>query len=137
MDSKFCTVSLLFCLHRLISSVKIPSTRSVCHHNNFTMEIVCQFTYPVVRRDESIIDDFHGTKVTDPYRWLENADSDETNQFIEAENEISRSFLENNDKWKKINNKLTAMWNYAKYSAPARYGKYYFSYQNSGLQNQE
>ncbi|XP_031619279.1 prolyl endopeptidase-like [Contarinia nasturtii] len=98
--------------------------------------MVRDFTYPVARRDESIVDDFHGKKIADPYRWLEDPDSEETQQFVEAENKIAQPFLENCDKWQKINEKLTALWNFPKYTVPDRHGKYYFSYQNTGLQNQ-
>lgn len=94
-------------------------------------------TYPNARRNESVIDDLHGTKVADPYRWLEDPFSEETKQFIDDENEISRSFLENNDKWKKINEKMTKIWNYPKFGVPERKGKYYFSSKNAGLQNQK
>ncbi|XP_031639763.1 prolyl endopeptidase-like [Contarinia nasturtii] len=95
-----------------------------------------KYTYPAVRRNESVVDVLHGTKVTDPYRWLEEPDSDETKQFIDAENKITQSFLENDGKWQKINKKLTDMWNYDKWSTPERHGKYYFVLRNSGLQNQ-
>lgn len=76
-------------------------------------------------------------QVADPYRWLENPDTDEIKQFIAAENKVSESFLKNCDEWPKINKKLTTVWNYAKYSVPQRQGKYYFSTMNTGLQNQK
>jgi len=93
-------------------------------------------TYPEARRDESVVDDFHGTKVVDPYRWLEDPYSEETKQYVNAENEISQSFLAKSDKWKSINEKLTKIWNYPKFTVPQRKGKYYFSSRNTGLQNQ-
>lgn len=92
--------------------------------------------YPIVRRNESIFDNFYGKNVTDPYRWLEDPYSDETKQFIATENEISQSFIGRNTEWKKINERLTTMWNYTKFTVPYRSGNYYFSYLNSGLQNQ-
>lgn len=76
-------------------------------------------------------------QVVDPYRWLEEPDSDETNQFIDAQNKISNSFLENCDEWKKINKKLTKLWNFEKFTIPKRHGNYYFFWMNSGLQNQK
>lgn len=102
-----------------------------------SVNIVHDATYPDARRDESVIDDFFGTKVVDPYRWLEDPFSEETKQFVEAQNKVSQSFLADNDKWQKINKTLTSMWNYPKSFAPKRHGKYYFTYKNTGLQNQK
>lgn len=78
-----------------------------------------------------------GTQVADPYRWLEDPDSDETKEFVEQQNKVAQPFLEECDQWTKINKKLTTLWNYPKYNVPDRHGKYYFSYANSGLQNQK
>lgn len=75
-------------------------------------------------------------QVADPYRWLEDPDSDETRRYVEAENLVARPYLENNDQWHKIKQNLTKLWNYPKYSAPVRHGDYYFFFQNTGLQNQ-
>lgn len=70
--------------------------------------------YPVTRRDESISEVFFGRTIEDPYRWLEDPDAPETQAFVDAQNAISTPFLEANDDWKKINEKLTALWNYPK-----------------------
>lgn len=125
----------IFCALLWIFAVNFLTSQAVCR--KYTTAMVRDFSYPVARRDESVVDDFHGTNVADPYRWLEDPDSEETKQFVEAENKIAQPFLENCDKWKKINEKLTALWNYPKYTVPDRHGKYYFSYQNTGLQNQK
>ncbi|XP_055295103.1 prolyl endopeptidase-like [Sitodiplosis mosellana] len=117
-------VLIAFCLV-VVSAAKIESYQTVR-----------DITYPNARRDESVVDDLHGTKVADPYRWLEDPYSEETKQYVDDENKISQSFLENNDNWKKINEKLTNIWNYPKFGVPQRKGKYYFSFKNSGLQNQ-
>ena len=50
--------------------------------------------YPKARRDSAIVDDYHGTKITDPYAWLEDPDSQETKEFVEKQNEISSPYLE-------------------------------------------
>lgn len=104
---------------------------------NNSVEVFNGSKYPIVRRNESIVDDLHGIKVADPYRWLEDPKSDETKQFAAAEDIISKSFIESSDKYQKINEKLTALWNYPKYFVPERNGKYYFSFKNTGLQNQK
>lgn len=76
-------------------------------------------------------------QVADPYRWLEDPDSEETQKYVDAVNQVTQPYLENCDQWQKINKKLTKLWNYPKYTVPDRHGDYYFSYQNTGLQNQK
>lgn len=92
--------------------------------------------YPLARRDETISEDHFGHTVPDPYRWLEDPDAPETQAYVEAQNAIAQPFLENNDQWKRINEKLTALWNYNKYGCFMKYGRYYFYAHNTGLQNQ-
>lgn len=94
------------------------------------------YNYPKARRDESVHETFFGQKVVDHYRWLEDPDSEETQKFVNKQNEISKPFLEENCEWKKINEKLTGLWNYPKYGCIMKYGKYYFYAHNTGLQNQ-
>src|ERR1043166_5144483 len=82
------------------------------------------------------VDVYFGTKVADPYRDLENLDSESTRKWIEAENKITFDYLAAIPERKKINDKLTALWNYEKYSIPFREGGRYFYSKNTGLQNQ-
>lgn len=95
-----------------------------------------KFNYPPARRDGSVVDDYHGTKIADPYRWLEDPDSEETKEFVEAQNAVSNPFIEQCEYRQKIQDSLTEKWNFAKYSSPAEHGGYYYYYHNSGLQNQ-
>ncbi|XP_014785500.1 prolyl endopeptidase [Octopus bimaculoides] len=95
-----------------------------------------EFSYPKARRDESVIDDYHGHKVADPYRWLEDPDAEETIAFVDAQNSISHPFIEQCPHRQKIQESLTEKWNFAKYSSPAEHGGSYYYYCNSGLQNQ-
>lgn len=67
---------------------------------------------------------------------MEDPDSTETQSFVEAQNAVTQPFLENCEEWKRINAKLTKLWNYPKYSSPARHGNRFFFQVNSGLQNQ-
>ncbi|KAH7701724.1 prolyl oligopeptidase, partial [Aphelenchoides avenae] len=92
--------------------------------------------YPQARRDDAVVDDFHGTKVPDPYRWLEDPDSEETKAFVQKLNEISKPFLKASDVRDKMRDRLTKLWDYEKYGCTARHGEFYYYYYNSGLQNQ-
>ncbi|XP_065334976.1 prolyl endopeptidase-like [Cloeon dipterum] len=94
------------------------------------------FNYPVARRDESVVDDFHGTKVTDPYRWLEDPDSPECKEFVEKQNAITLPYLKNFNYREEIKSRLTQLINFPRYSCPSRHGDRYYFYKNSGLQNQ-
>ena len=91
--------------------------------------------YPVARKAEQA-DDYHGTKVADPYRWLEDLDSDETRQWVEAENKLSSDFLDAIPARASIRDRLAKLWNYEKYGVPFKEGARYFYSRNSGLQDQ-
>ena len=93
------------------------------------------FAYPPAPQSKQM-DDYHGTKVADPYRPLENADSAETRKWIEAENKLTFDFLAGIPERKAINERLTKLWNYEKYGVPSREGDHFFFTKNTGLQNQ-
>jgi prolyl oligopeptidase len=82
-------------------------------------------------------DDYHGTPVSDPYRWLEEVDSPETLDWIKAQNELTFSFLEQIPARARIRQRLTGLWDYPKAQAPLKRGGRYFQLRNSGLQNQD
>jgi prolyl oligopeptidase PreP (S9A serine peptidase family) len=93
-------------------------------------------TYPfTVKVDQ--VDDYHGTQVPDPYRWLEDTYSPETNAWIEAQNKLTFTFLEQIPVRKEIQARLTELWDYPKASAPFQRGGRYFQFRNTGLQNQD
>jgi prolyl oligopeptidase len=91
--------------------------------------------YPSARKSDQV-DDYHGVKVADPYRWLENLDSEETRAWVEAENKLTFAFLNDIPQRAAIRERLTKLWNYEKYGAPFKEGNRYFYTRNSGLQNQ-
>src|SRR5438105_4345332 len=93
-----------------------------------------RFVYPQAKSDQ--VNDYFGTKVADPYRRLEDADSEATRKWIEAENKLTFSYLEAIPERKRINKRLTALWNYERYGVPFHAGGSYFFSKNSGLQNQ-
>jgi prolyl oligopeptidase len=94
------------------------------------------FDYPQPRRDESVVEDYHGTKVPDPYRWLEDPDSAETRAWVEAENKLTFAYLESIPQRARIKERLTKLWDYEKFGIPRVEGSRYFWTRNSGLQNQ-
>lgn len=93
-----------------------------------------QLNYPETKKVDHV-DDYHGTKVADPYRWLETH-TEEVDSWIQAQNEVTQSYLGDINFRDNIKSRLTEIWNYPKYGAPfKKAGKYYF-YKNDGLQNQ-
>jgi prolyl oligopeptidase len=84
----------------------------------------------------SQIDDYHGTKISDPYRGLENADSPETQKWVEQENALTFSWLAKLPGRDAIRQQLTTLWNYEKFGVLSKAGTHYFYSHNSGLQNQ-
>lgn len=81
-------------------------------------------------------DDYFGTQVADPYRWLEDDNADDTKSWVKAQNKVTFDYLNKIPFRNQIKSRLEKLWNYEKYSAPfKRGGKYYF-YKNDGLQNQ-
>jgi len=93
-----------------------------------------KFNYPPARRD-SVVDNYFGVNVPDPYRWLEDPDSNETLRWVNRQNEITTSFLATPVR-EKIKERLTNLLNYPRYSAPTKRANRYFFSKNDGLQNQ-
>jgi prolyl oligopeptidase len=94
------------------------------------------FSHPTTRQDASIVDDYHGTKVADPYRWLEDDNSTETKNWVKAQNEVTFAYLKQLPLRNELKNRLEKIWNYEKYGAPFKEGGKYYFFKNNGLQNQ-
>ena len=90
----------------------------------------------IFTRQDDIIENYHGTNVADPYRWLEEATSAETQAWVEAQNAVTRDYFAAIPVREKIRERLTKLWNYPRYSVPFKRGDYYFFIKNTGLQNQ-
>jgi prolyl oligopeptidase len=92
--------------------------------------------YPAAPR-EDVVDEYHGTKVADPYRWLEDPDAPRTVEWVQAENAVTRSYIEPVASRAKLVKRLTELWNYERYGRPPyeRNGRFFLS-RNDGLQNQ-
>ncbi len=91
--------------------------------------------YPASATVEQV-DDFHGTAVADPYRWLEDVDSAETKAWVVAQNEVTFAYLEGIPAQERLRKRLTELWDYPRYSTPFREGARTFFRKNDGLQNQ-
>ncbi|XP_064083332.1 prolyl endopeptidase-like [Macrobrachium nipponense] len=123
------------CKRTLIAlQISRGSTKSATHASKVPKKK--KMEYPKVRRDESFFEEHHGVKIHDPYRWLEDPDSEETKAFVDAQNNITVPYLEKCPARESIKSQLTNLWNYPKYYCPFRRGTRYFFFMNSGLQNQ-
>lgn len=94
-----------------------------------------RLNYPTPPRSNQV-DDYHGVKIADPYRSLENADAPSTKKFVEAENQLTFGYLDKLPGREEIKQHLTALWDYERFSGFQRAGDHYFYLRNSGLQNQ-
>ena len=101
----------------------------------FMTTLDAQLKYPETRRVD-VVDDYFGTKVPDPYRWLEDDNSPETAAWVKAQNEVTHAFLSTIPERDRIRARLTELWNYERYGIPSREGSHYIYTRNDGLQNQ-
>ncbi len=101
----------------------------------FPCLVMAQLNYPTTRTVDQK-DNYHGTSVADPYRWLEDDRSAETGEWVKQQNQVTFSYLEKIPYRETIKKRLEKIYNYAKYSAPSRKGEWYYFYKNDGLQNQ-
>jgi prolyl oligopeptidase len=91
--------------------------------------------YPVAHKGD-VVEDHFGHKVADPYRWLEDPNSDETKAWVAAENTVTFGYLATIPERAAIHERLTALWNYERFSPPSKEGDWYIFGKNDGLQNQ-
>ncbi|MEQ8675705.1 MAG: prolyl oligopeptidase family serine peptidase [Aggregatilineales bacterium] len=96
---------------------------------------VSKFSYPETKKGD-VVDDYHGTLVPDPYRWLEEHDSPQTIAWGDAQNALTFDYLAELPARPFIHERLTALWNYAKYGLPTKREGWVFVDINDGLQNQ-
>ena len=101
----------------------------------FTMNAAAQIKYPVTER-KVVADEYFGTKVEDPYRWLEDDNAADTKAWVKEQNKVTQAYLSSIPFRDKIKSRLEQLWNYPKYGAPFKKGDYYYFYKNDGLQNQ-
>src|SRR5215813_4971040 len=94
-----------------------------------------QLKYPETKKID-VIDKYKDVEVVDPYRWLEDDNSDMTKQWVQAENKVTFDYLATIPFRDRVKKRLEQLWNYPKYSSPFKKGDYYYYFKNNGLQNQ-
>ncbi|RYD23085.1 MAG: S9 family peptidase [Verrucomicrobiaceae bacterium] len=92
-------------------------------------------SYPAARKADTV-DEIHGTKVADPYRWLEDDNAEETKAWVTAQNKVTEEFLAKAPQRAEIRKRLSDLWNFDRTGQPTEYGGRWFFYHNTGLQNQ-
>jgi len=117
----------------LLVNIALPSTMAFAADPNTVPPTKIQYPKP---KKVDQIDDYHGTKVADPYRWLEDPDAADTRQWVQDENKITFSYLEKIPARQQIKDRMTKLMNYERYSIPFHEGGRYFYSKNDGLQNQ-
>jgi len=98
-------------------------------------QIPTKLSYPVTATINQI-DDYHGQAIADPYRWLEDPNSEESQAWIEAQNQVTFAYLNDIPIRETLKQRLTQLWDYEKFSSPFKEGDRYFYFKNDGLQNQ-
>ena len=93
------------------------------------------FNYPSTRKVD-VVETLHSVKVPDPYRWLEDLDSPETREWVQAQNAVTFPYLKTLPDRERLKDELTSLWNYERYGLPEKEGNFYFFTLNTGLQNQ-
>ncbi|TVQ08591.1 MAG: S9 family peptidase [Balneolaceae bacterium] len=93
------------------------------------------FEYPESKKLD-VVDDYHGTLVADPYRWLEDPNAEDTKAWVRAQNDVTFPYLKSLPGRDRIESRLTTLWDYPRYSTPSKRGGHYFYSYNDGLQNQ-
>ncbi|MFU8861945.1 MAG: prolyl oligopeptidase family serine peptidase [Cyclonatronaceae bacterium] len=101
----------------------------------FTACVSETFEYPESKKLD-VVDDYHGTEVADPYRWLEDPNAEDTKAWVRAQNDVTFPYLKSLPGRDRIESRLTTLWDYPRYSTPAKRGGHYFYSYNDGLQNQ-
>lgn len=110
------------------------ATLAACN-NKMEQKQLTVMPYPEAKQGV-VVDDYFGTKVADPYQWLENDTAADVTDWVKKENDVTANYLSQIPYRDKIKARLTEIWDYPKYSAPFKEGEWYYFYKNNGLQNQ-
>lgn len=141
ISEMLCQPPLLVSRHLVTSSMKYSillflilfvSTAQAQSFSNFSID---KPEYPATTRVDQV-DKYFGTNVSDPYRWLENVDSSDVHQWVQAENSVTQDYLSHIPYRDKLRRRIEQLLDYPRITAPRKVGEYYFFSKNSGLQNQ-
>lgn len=116
----------------LILAAAINTLNSTAQHSSSQQT---PMTYPKAKKAE-VTDTYFGTKVADPYRWLEDDRAADTKDWVDAENRVTQNYLAQIPYRNQVKARLEKLWNYEKFSAPFKEGNFTYFYKNDGLQNQ-
>ncbi len=122
-------VALLALFGAVVAGTRQQASNAMLQHTHARLQ------YPETKKVD-VVDDYFGHRIADPYRWLEDPDSPDTRRWIDAQNALTQSYLDSIPERGRIKERLTALWNYPRYSAPSREGSYYVFSRNDGLQPQ-
>ena len=100
-----------------------------------TVSASAQLTYPPTKKVD-VSDNYFGTTIADPFRWLEDDNSEETKNWVQQQNVVTSTYLSGIPYRDKVKSRLAVLWNYPKYGSPRKEGSYYYFSKNDGLQNQ-
>ncbi|PKG84914.1 S9 family peptidase [Colwellia sp. 75C3] len=127
-----------------LTSILVTSVLAGCTGNSVeqasetvasTQQQTQKISYPVTHKGD-VVDNYFGTEVADPYRWLEDDRSEETGAWVKAENKVTFDYLAQIPYRDQLRSRLAELWNYEKIGAPFKEGDYTYFYKNDGLQNQ-
>ncbi len=102
---------------------------------SFPALLWAQISYPETKKTNDA-DNYHGTTVMDPYRWLEDDNSEQTRIWVQQQNNVTNDYLQSIPFREDVKKRLEELWNYPKYGSPSKKGEYYYFNKNDGLQNQ-
>lgn len=117
------------------ATLLFAATAFVACKKEATPELDMSVTYPETKKVDTV-DTYFGEQIADPYRWLEDDRSAETEAWVKAQNEVTFGYLEKIPFRKQLKERMEKLWNYEKISAPFKEGNYTYFYKNNGLQNQ-
>ncbi|MDH7913823.1 prolyl oligopeptidase family serine peptidase [Winogradskyella sp. SYSU M77433] len=122
-------------MKKLILFATLLSIFISCKNETEKVKQIISVDYPETKKVDTV-NTYFGETVKDPYRWLEDDRSADTEAWVKAENEVTFGYLDHIPYRKELKDRLTSLWNYEKIGSPFKEGDYTYYYKNDGLQNQ-